>query len=151
LGHRQKPATRNIPELGISENKVGLGLPRITPLACSGRRTTSTIERWSRPTFALAALQPPGLCALYKSLHSGDRGSPKRTKALAGVNPSLDGPVVLLQDIIEVLHRPGLVAGVQRSFFGVDDMNWDAPYWRLLKSLDDPPNARECFYACTCL
>ena len=26
-------------------------------------------------------------------------GSPKRTETLAGVNPSLDGPVVLLEDI----------------------------------------------------
>jgi hypothetical protein len=43
-------------------------------------------------------------------------GSPKRTKALAGVNPPLDGPVVLLQDIIEVRHPPVLAAGVQRSF-----------------------------------
>jgi len=43
-------------------------------------------------------------------------GSPKRTEALAGVNPPLDGPVVLLQDIIEVGHRPVLAAGVQRSF-----------------------------------
>ena len=42
--------------------------------------------------------------------------SPKRTEALAGVNPPLDGPVVLLQDIIEVRHRPVLAAGVQRSF-----------------------------------
>src|SRR5271167_4281400 len=43
-------------------------------------------------------------------------GSPKRTEALAGVNPPLDGPVVLLQDIIEVRHQPVLAAGVQRSF-----------------------------------
>src|ERR1700731_3910029 len=43
-------------------------------------------------------------------------GSPKRTETLAGVNPPLDGPVVLLQDIIEVRHRPVLAAGVQRSF-----------------------------------
>jgi hypothetical protein len=43
-------------------------------------------------------------------------GSPKRTETLAGVNSSLDGPVVLLQDIIEVRHRPVLAAGVQRSF-----------------------------------
>ena len=42
--------------------------------------------------------------------------SPKRTETLAGVNPSLDGPVVLLQDIIEVRHRPVLAVGVQRSF-----------------------------------
>ena len=34
-------------------------------------------------------------------------GSPKRTETLAGVNPPLDGPVVLLQDIIEVRHQPG--------------------------------------------
>ena len=41
--------------------------------------------------------------------------SPKRTETLAGVNPPLDGPVVLLQDIIEVRHRPVLAAGVQES------------------------------------
>jgi hypothetical protein len=43
-------------------------------------------------------------------------GSPKRTETLAGVNPPLDGPVVLLQDIIEVRHRPVPAAGVQCSF-----------------------------------
>jgi hypothetical protein len=43
-------------------------------------------------------------------------GSPKRTETLAGVNPPLDGQVVLLQDTIEVRHRPVLAAGVQRSF-----------------------------------
>src|SRR6516164_8661917 len=41
-------------------------------------------------------------------------GSPKRTETLAGVNPPLGGPVVLLQDNIEVRHRPVLAAGVQR-------------------------------------
>jgi hypothetical protein len=30
---------------------------------------------------------------------------------LTGVDPSLDGAVVLLQDIIEVRHRPVLAAG----------------------------------------
>ena len=43
-------------------------------------------------------------------------GSTKRTEILAGVNSPLDGPVVLLQDIIEERHRPVLAAGVQRSF-----------------------------------
>ena len=51
-------------------------------------------------------------------LVAGDRapGSPKRTEALAGVNPPLDDPMVLLQDVIEVRHRPVLAAGFQRSF-----------------------------------
>jgi len=35
---------------------------------------------------------------------------------LACVDPSLDGPVVVLQDIVEVRHLPVLAAGVQRSF-----------------------------------
>ena len=35
---------------------------------------------------------------------------------LTRIDPALDGPVVLLQDIIEVRHRPVLAAGVQRSF-----------------------------------
>jgi hypothetical protein len=44
------------------------------------------------------------------------QAAPKKTETLAGVNPPLDGPVVLLQDIIEVRRRPVLAAGVQRSF-----------------------------------
>jgi hypothetical protein len=43
-------------------------------------------------------------------------GSPKRTETLAGLNPPLDDPAVLLQDIIEVWHRAVLAAGVHRSF-----------------------------------
>ncbi len=43
-------------------------------------------------------------------------GSPKRTETLAGVNPPLDGPVVLLQDVIQVRHRPVPAARVQCSF-----------------------------------
>ena len=51
-------------------------------------------------------------------LVAGDRAprGPKRSEVLTRVNQSLDGPVVLLQDIIEVWHRPVLAAGVQRSF-----------------------------------
>jgi len=51
-------------------------------------------------------------------LVAGDRAprGPKRSEVLTRVNPSLDGPVVLLQDIIEVRHRPVLAVGVQRSF-----------------------------------
>ena len=77
-----------------------------------------TIKRWSRPTLAAGALPhawPLRINVDY--LVSGQRAPcPKRTETLAGVNPALDGPVVLLQDIIEVRHRPVLAAGVQRSF-----------------------------------
>ena len=68
---------------------------------------------------ARAPLPPNGTRADHVDyLIAGQRapGSPKRTETLAGVNPPLDGPVVLLQDIIEVRHRPVLTAGVQRSF-----------------------------------
>jgi hypothetical protein len=40
----------------------------------------------------------------------------KERKPWLALTRPLDGPVVLLQDIIEVLHRPVLAAGVQRSF-----------------------------------
>src|SRR6202007_2047921 len=67
----------------------------------------------TRPTFARLAFANHvyGLVASQRA-----PGSPKRTETLASVNPPLDGPVVLLQDIIEVRHRPVLAAGVQRSF-----------------------------------
>ena len=35
---------------------------------------------------------------------------------LASINPALDCPMILPQEIIEVRHRPVLAAGVQRSF-----------------------------------
>jgi hypothetical protein len=41
---------------------------------------------------------------------------PKRAKMLIRIDPSLDRAVVLFQNIVEVLHRPVLAAGVQRSF-----------------------------------
>ena len=39
-------------------------------------------------------------------LVSGDRtpSSPERTKMLACAHPAFDGPVILFQDIIEILH-----------------------------------------------
>jgi hypothetical protein len=43
-------------------------------------------------------------------------GSPKRTETLAGVNPPLDGSVVLLQNIIEVRHRPVPAVFIQSAF-----------------------------------
>jgi hypothetical protein len=52
------------------------------------------------------------------NLVAGQRapGNPKKTETRAGVNSPLDGPVVLLQDIIEVRPRRVPAAGVQRSF-----------------------------------
>jgi hypothetical protein len=35
---------------------------------------------------------------------------------LAGINPALDCPMILLQDIIEVRHRPVLAAGAINSY-----------------------------------
>src|SRR5271167_3212368 len=63
-----------------------------------------TIKRWSRPTLAAGALSHALAFADHVDyLVAGQRapGSPKRTETLASVNPALDGPVVLLQDIIE--------------------------------------------------
>src|SRR5262249_34566317 len=47
---------------------------------------------------------------------TGAPRTPKRAKMLAGINPTLDCPMILPQDIIEVRHRSVLAAGVQRSY-----------------------------------
>src|SRR4029077_6664747 len=57
-------------------------------------------------------------------------GSPKRTETLAGVNPPLDGPVVLLQDIIEVRHRSVPAARPKPLTSGRFSQGWPA---RLLR------------------
>ena len=72
------------------------------------REQTDPRRRRTSARLAFAA------CGLPRSQRAP--GSPKRTETLAGVNSPLDGPLVLLQDIIEVRHRPVLAAGVQRSF-----------------------------------
>ena len=43
-------------------------------------------------------------------------GSPERAEALARSHPPLDGPMILLQDVIQVLHRPQSTATPQRAF-----------------------------------
>src|SRR5271157_4305706 len=51
---------------------------------------------------------------------AGDRtpGSPERTKMLACAHPAFDGPVILFQNIIEVLHRsmPAILHQSTREF-----------------------------------
>src|ERR1700731_773662 len=48
---------------------------------------------------------------------AGDRtpGSPKRAKMLTRVDPPLDGPVILFQDVIEILHRSMLAVLLQNT------------------------------------
>ena len=70
-------------------------LPRVTTTGMKTdprRRTSARLVFADHVDYLVACQRAPG--------------SPKRTEALAGVNPPLDGPVVLLQDIIEVRHRP---------------------------------------------
>ena len=43
-------------------------------------------------------------------------GSPERTEALARSRASLDGPMILLQEVIKVLHRPQSTSTPQRAF-----------------------------------
>jgi hypothetical protein len=43
-------------------------------------------------------------------------GSPERPEALARSHPPLDGPVILLQDVIQVLHRSQATSALQRTF-----------------------------------
>ena len=59
----------------------------------------------------LTDAHPPGL-PLPNRMHGFvtlDRavGSPERAEALARSHPPLDGPMILLQDVIKVLHRQG--------------------------------------------
>jgi hypothetical protein len=49
-------------------------------------------------------------------------GSPKRTEAVAGVNPPLDGPVVLFQDVINILHW-SMVAFLLQNTIGFELSN----------------------------
>src|ERR1700730_9554843 len=48
---------------------------------------------------------------------AGDRtpGSPKRAKMLTRVDPPLDGPVILFQNIIKILHRSMLAVLLQNT------------------------------------
>src|SRR4029077_8893656 len=50
---------------------------------------------------------------------------PKRTEALASVNPPLDGAVVLLEHVVQIWHRP-MAAILGESAFGFElrDGDW---------------------------
>src|SRR5271170_6602219 len=54
-------------------------------------------------------------------LVAGDRtpSAPKRTEMLAGADPAFDGPVILFENIIEVLHR-SMPAILLQSIFGFE-------------------------------
>ena len=43
-------------------------------------------------------------------------GSPERSEALARSHAPFDGPMILLQDVIKVLHRPQSTSTPQRAF-----------------------------------
>ena len=68
----------------------------------------------------LTDAHPPGL-SLPNRMHGFvtlDRaiGSPERAEALARSHPPLDGPMILLQNVIKVLHRPQSTSTPQRAF-----------------------------------
>jgi hypothetical protein len=48
---------------------------------------------------------------------AGDRAqsSPERPEMLTGADPALDGPVILFQDVIKVLHRSMLAVLLQNT------------------------------------
>ena len=56
---------------------------------------------------------------------AGDRapGSPEGAEMLACTHPAFDGPLVLFQDIIEVLHR-AMPAIVRQSTLGFELLGW---------------------------
>ena len=58
-------------------------------------------------------------------LIAGDRapGSPEGAKMLACTHPAFDGPMVLFQDLIEVLHR-AMPAIVRQSTLGFELLGW---------------------------
>ena len=68
----------------------------------------------------LTDAHPPGL-SLPNRMHGFvtlDRavGSPERAEAFARSHPPLDSPMILLQDVIQVLHRPQSTSTPQRAF-----------------------------------
>src|ERR1700740_2419288 len=69
---------------------------------------------------------------------AGDRApsSPEGAKMLACPDPALDGPVVLFQDVIKILHWSMAAVFLQRSF-GVElrDCRWVSC---VLVGVDDP-------------
>ena len=50
-------------------------------------------------------------------------GSPEGAEMLACTHPAFDGPMVLFQDIIEVLHR-AMPAIVRQSTLGFELLGW---------------------------
>jgi hypothetical protein len=58
--------------------------------------------------YAPAHFQRPDLCGSYGSLRNRPKCTPRtpgRAKMLTRVDPTLDRPVILFQDIVEILHR----------------------------------------------
>src|SRR5271166_4255791 len=79
--------------------------------------------KWcSRPTFALAALQHAWpLRIMMNRFIAGDRapGSPEGAEMLTGVDPPLDGAVILLEHVVQIWHRP-MPAILGESAFGFE-------------------------------
>src|SRR5271166_2841948 len=62
--------------------------------------------------------------------------APKRTEMLARADPAFDGPVILLQDVVEVLHR-SMSAVLLQSTFGFELRN-RRRITGVLVGVDDP-------------
>ena len=61
---------------------------------------------------------------------------PKRTKMLARADPAFDGPVILLQDVIEVLHGTVLAVLLQNTL--VFELHNRRRVSGILVGVDDP-------------
>jgi hypothetical protein len=69
---------------------------------------------------------------------AGDRApsAPKRTEMLAGANPAFDGPVILFENIIKVLHRSMPAILLQSTLgFELHNCRWITG---VLVGIDDP-------------
>jgi hypothetical protein len=82
---------------------------------CNLEQTRNEMELVDNLTDA----HPPGL-PLPNRMHrlvTLDRAisSPERPEALARSHPPLDGPMILLQNVIQVLHRPQSTSALQSA------------------------------------
>jgi hypothetical protein len=97
------------------------------------------MKRCSRPTFAPAAL--PYALAFANHMNrfvtgDGAARTPERAEMLARVDPTLDRPVILFQDVVEILYG-AMLAVVGQIACGLEHGNG---WWisGVLVAIDDP-------------
>src|SRR5271166_6862777 len=117
----------------------------ITPMNQISNPNIPTIKRWSRPTFTPAALQHARpLRIIMNRLVAGDGApsSPERPEILTGADPALDGPVILFEDVIEILHRSVLAVLLQNTL--VFELHNRRRVSGILVGVDDPRRRMVC-------